>query len=1270
MLMLLLSVGTLASESISYSGRLVNSNGSPVSDTVNLTFQLAYSSQPGAILCSEAIDGVALVNGVFHVKLEFLNCNLKDVLAKTPSGHTVNIRVIDRTPEPDKTYSFQAVYSVPFSFVSQLSKQLVKMGANDGDVLTWDNISQQWIPRSIGGGNGLVTSITATDGLSGGTITDTGTIGIANNGVTSARILDDTIIDADISATAEISQSKIKNLITDLAAKESLIGTGSSTDYLNGAKVWNNFDQSVRNTLLLGYATGSATPLSSTDNVMEALGKLEGQIIANDTAFDNAGQWDKDGSLIYYNTGNVGVGTASPSEKLEVVGNIAISGKMRLKDSGNNYVELKSPTTIAGTVTFTLPGSLGTNGQVLVTDASGNLSWSTPSTSSADIVDGSIVDADISGSANIAQSKIANLATDLAAKEPALIAGTAAQYLRGDKSWQTLNTDAVVEGTKLYFTEPRVLDTDLTGLSSVAGSVTATDSILSAIGKLAGNQSNYLLRAGDSMSGNLLMAGNTVTGLAIPLLDSDAATKLYVDSEISNKAYWTKTGNDLSYSTGNVGVGTSTPTNRVDVVGDVALSGKLRLKSDTANYVELRAPIGLGSIQTYIFPSTTGTSGYALTTNGTGTLSWSAVATTSTSVGGDLSGTIANANIVSGAVGSTEIADLSIVNVDIANSTITYGKLNLIDGDIPQAKVNGLITALGGKEPTITAGTTAQYWRGDKSWQTLNTNAVPEGTNLYFLDSRVRGALMSGYATGLATPVAATDNLLEALGKLEGQIIANKTTFDSTGQWSKNGTSVYYTGGNVGIGTSTPMEKLHINGDLYVQGQDLWFSHDNVTNTNNDYIAYDDNAVLGSNGVFIFKSDTIRDKDFTTPSGAIAAKGAYFGGNVGIGSTSPAEKLDVQGNMILTGKARFKSSTSTYVELNAPTTLASTISFSLPGTLGTNGQVLTSDGTGLLNWTTISTSPTGAAGGDLAGSYPNPSVVKIRGKGVSTTVPTSGQVLKFNGVEWAPAADTDTDTNTTYTAGTGLALSGNTFSLPNAGTSGTYGSASSVPVITTDVQGRVTNVINTNIAIAGSAITSGTVASARLPATVSHLSNTIESSEITDGTIQAVDIANQTITNTKLNGIAANCSAGTVLVADGAGGFSCTSINLGRVTYSNSLTTNSSITIPESVISSYCADEDGCEMRIAMYNWDGTGRTASRSFLFYYNSTNKTWRSSTDGAGTNGDGTVAHPYTVWSCYFTDGSYLNGASQGDGNADFALLNWTEYANETCRLTIIN
>jgi hypothetical protein len=44
------------------------------------------------------------------------------------------------------------------------------------------------------------------------------------------------------------------------------------------------------------------------------------------------------------------------------------------------------------------------------------------------------------------------------------------------------------------------------------------------------------------------------------------------------------------------------------------------------------------------------------------------------------------------------------------------------------------------QEPAITAGTSLQYIRGDKVMATLNTSAVPEGTNLYFTSPRAAAA--------------------------------------------------------------------------------------------------------------------------------------------------------------------------------------------------------------------------------------------------------------------------------------------------------------------------------------------------------------------------------------------------------------------------------------------------------------------------------------------------------------------------------------------------
>lgn len=84
----------------------------------------------------------------------------------------------------------------------------------------------------------------------------------------------------------------------------------------------------------------------------------------------------------------------APTPSNFIVGNGATAGaEIQLRedsDNGSNYVALKSPDTVGSNLTLTLPSSDGSNGQVLGTDGSGNLSFVSTTSSIAGASDTSI----------------------------------------------------------------------------------------------------------------------------------------------------------------------------------------------------------------------------------------------------------------------------------------------------------------------------------------------------------------------------------------------------------------------------------------------------------------------------------------------------------------------------------------------------------------------------------------------------------------------------------------------------------------------------------------------------------------------------------------------------------------------------------------------------------------------------------------------------------------------------------------------------------------
>lgn len=90
-------------------------------------------------------------------------------------------------------------------------------------------------------------------------------------------------------------------------------------------------------------------------------------------------------------------------------------------------------------------------------------------------------------------------------------------------------------------------------------------------------------------------------------------------------------------------------------------------------------------------------------------------------------------------------------------------------------------TALDAKEGAIASGTTAQYWRGDKSWRDFATD--------------VRAAVLTGLSTASSTVISATDTVLAALGQLQAQVSGKQATLVSTTNIkSINGNSILGSG--------------------------------------------------------------------------------------------------------------------------------------------------------------------------------------------------------------------------------------------------------------------------------------------------------------------------------------------------------------------------------------------------------------------------------------------------------------------------------------------
>ena len=347
--------------------------------------------------------------------------------------------------------------------------------------------------------------------------TDTGT-------VTSTMIVDGTIVNADINSSAAIAATKVSGTAVTQA------DTGT-----------------VTNTML----AGSIAPAKITGTAITAAdtGTVTSTMIA-------------DGTIV-----NADINSAAAIASTKISGTAVTQG-----DTGTVTSTMIADSTIVN-------ADISSSAAIDKTKISGTAITAADSgtVTSTMIADGTIVNADINASAAIALSK---LATDPLARAnhtgtqtastisdfdtqvrtsrlDQMAAPTGSVSLNSQKitnlATPTSNTDA---STKLY------VDTQINNLIDGAPSTLDTlNEIAAALADTANFSDTVVLKAGSTMTGNLAMGTNKVTGLGTPTSNTDAATKAYADTMLP-LAGGTMTG-AIAMGTNKI-TGLGTPTSNTD----------------------------------------------------------------------------------------------------------------------------------------------------------------------------------------------------------------------------------------------------------------------------------------------------------------------------------------------------------------------------------------------------------------------------------------------------------------------------------------------------------------------------------------------------------------------------------------------------------------------------------------------------------------------------------------------------------------------------------